>query len=154
MERVIWKSCSCTSVLQQNLYPVVVTYTFVTYGSIVTFFTALLASGCPDGRPHLRQPRPRESPRSAPKRGLLAPLPLPTCISCATPDLLLKHPDATLATYKKDRWNTWNMCLKHVKKHMKNIANIRNIQIKRLQHMCETYATPHKHTCNIRLENR
>jgi hypothetical protein len=22
-------------------------------------------------------------------------------ISCATPDLLLKHPDATLATYKK-----------------------------------------------------
>jgi len=28
--------------------------------------------------------------------------PLPTRIPCTTPDLLLKHPDATVATYKKN----------------------------------------------------
>ena len=38
-------------------------------------------------------------------------------------------------------------------KHLKTITNIRNIQIKHLQHMCETYATPDKHTCDMHLKN-
>jgi hypothetical protein len=59
----------------------------------------------------------------------------------ATADLLLKHLDVTLATYVSKQ-------IKHLKhaseiheKDLKTIANIRNIQIKYLQHRCETYAT-------------
>jgi hypothetical protein len=78
-------------------------------------------------------------------RGPLAPLSLFTRIPYATPDLLLKHPDAIFATYKRRKMKH----LKHVsetlakirEKHLKTIANIRDIQIKYLQHKCETYAT-------------
>jgi hypothetical protein len=63
--------------------------------------------------------------------------PLPTRITYATPNLLLKHPDATVATYKRRQ-------MKHLKrafetlaqtpeKHLKTIANICNIQMKHLQ---------------------
>jgi hypothetical protein len=62
-------------------------------------------------------------------------------IPCATSYLLLKHPDATLAIYRRRQ-------IKHLKhapetlakiseKHMKTIANIRSIQIKYLQHTFE-----------------
>jgi hypothetical protein len=64
-------------------------------------------------------------------------------VTCVIPDILLKHPDETFATY---------VCrlmkhLKHVSKtltktsHEKLLQNICNIQIKHLQHMCKTYVT-------------
>jgi hypothetical protein len=72
----------------------------------------------------------------------------------ATPDLLLKHPDAILITYKRRQMKHLNMCLKHLQKHMKkylktitNICNIQNIHVKHMQYL-------DKHTCNIRLKNR
>jgi hypothetical protein len=44
----------------------------------------------------------------------------------------------------EDRWNTWNMLLKHLKtseKYLITITNICNIQIKHLQHMSENIWT-------------
>jgi hypothetical protein len=38
-----------------------------------------------------------------PTRSLLMPPPIPTRILYATPDLILKHADVTLAMYKKER---------------------------------------------------
>jgi hypothetical protein len=63
----------------------------------------------------------------------------------ATPDLLLRYPDAILAKYKKRQIKhlkyVFKTLKKHVKKHLKIIATIRNIHIKYLHHTCETYAT-------------
>jgi hypothetical protein len=47
--------------------------------------------------------------RVACPRGPLVPLPVPTCMPCVIPDLLLKHSDATLATYKKTN-ETFKTC--------------------------------------------
>jgi hypothetical protein len=59
------------------------------------------------------------------------PLPLLTRISCATPDLLLKHLNATLITYKKKTDETFKHASKTLakipEKHLKTIANMRNI---------------------------
>jgi hypothetical protein len=55
----------------------------------------------------------------------------------ATTDLLLKHPDATLATNMKHL----NMRLNTLANTLETIVNIRNIKIKHSQHICETYAT-------------
>jgi hypothetical protein len=53
-----------------------------------------------------------------------------------TPNLLLKRPDATLATYVSRQ-------MKHafetLAKHLKTIVKQNNIHIKQLQRMCEIY---------------
>jgi hypothetical protein len=75
-----------------------------------------------------------------------------TRIPCATPDLLLKHPDATVATYKR-RQMTYFMRLKHSQKHLKTIANRYNIQMKHLQQAYETPETLEKYACNMHICN-
>jgi hypothetical protein len=80
----------------------------------------------------LASERPSSGP-APPNRaqGPSRPHPLSTRISCATPDLLLKHPNATVATYKRRQMKQ----LKHAsetftkttEKHLKTIANKRNI---------------------------
>jgi hypothetical protein len=59
----------------------------------------------------------------------------------ATPDLVLKHSDTTIATYVSKQMKQ----LKHASetlaktpKTLETIVNIRNIQIKHLHHMCES----------------
>jgi hypothetical protein len=63
--------------------------------------------------------------------------PFPACILFATPDLLLKHLDATVATYKtrqmKQLKHASKTLAKTPEKYLKTIANICNIQIKRLK---------------------
>jgi hypothetical protein len=52
--------------------------------------------------------------------------------TCVTSNLLLQHPNETLATYVWNSWNTCNVRLKHLQntqKHLKAIANVYNIQI-------------------------
>jgi hypothetical protein len=50
------------------------------------------------------------------------------CIPCATFDLFLKHPDATVVTYKRRQIKqTYEILAKTPKKHLKTIANIYNI---------------------------
>jgi hypothetical protein len=55
----------------------------------------------------------------------------------ATPNLLLKHPGETFATYIQNSRNTQNIRMKHLqKKHLKTLhmsENICNIQMKHLQ---------------------
>jgi hypothetical protein len=62
-------------------------------------------------------------------------------IPCASPDLLLKHPNATVATCNEDRWNIWNMHLKHLQKHLKTLRN-------HCKHPDETLATNVWNTSN------
>jgi hypothetical protein len=58
----------------------------------------------------------------------------------------------------EDWWNTWNIHMKHLQKHLKtlekSLQNICNIQIKYLQHMCETYAISRWNTYKHTPENR
>jgi hypothetical protein len=60
----------------------------------------------------------------------------------ATPDLLLKYLNATLATYVRGQMkhlkDVSEILAKTPENHCKNILNI---QIKHLKHMCETYVT-------------
>jgi hypothetical protein len=55
------------------------------------------------------------------------PWPLPTRITCATPDLLLKHPDVTVAIYKRRQMKHLKHALetlvKTPEKYLKTIAN-------------------------------
>jgi hypothetical protein len=83
---------------------------------------------CPGRRPRYTERRPRCSERRSCRQ------PLPTHIPCATPDLLLKHLDATIATTKEDIWNTWNKHLKHLRKRLKTFKN----HYKHMQHLDET----------------
>jgi hypothetical protein len=53
-------------------------------------------------------------------------------IPCAISDLLLKHQDATLATYKRRQMKHLRYASETLEKHLKTIANIRNIYIKHL----------------------
>jgi hypothetical protein len=79
--------------------------------------------------------RPRRRPRHLKRRPLRQPL--STCISCATPDLFLKHPDTIVATYKRRQMKhlkqSSETLVKTPEKHLKTIANIYNIQMKHLQ---------------------
>jgi hypothetical protein len=63
--------------------------------------------------------------------------PLPTCIPYGTLDLLLKHLNATVATYKgrqmKHSKQAYETLTKMLEKNLKTIANICNIQTKHLQ---------------------
>jgi hypothetical protein len=63
--------------------------------------------------------------------------PLPTPIPCATWDLLLKHLDVTVATYKRRQMKylkqPFKTLAKTFKKHLKTIAKICNVQMKHLQ---------------------
>jgi hypothetical protein len=53
-------------------------------------------------------------------------------IPCAAPDLLLKHPDATVVIYKRRHMkhlkHTSETLAKTPEKHLKTIANICNIK--------------------------
>jgi hypothetical protein len=53
--------------------------------------------------------------------------PLSTRIPCATPDLLLKHPDATVATYKR--------------KHPRHMKHVFATLAKKSKHLQQTYET-------------
>jgi aromatic ring-opening dioxygenase LigB subunit len=59
------------------------------------------------------------------------------CIPCVIPDLLLKHPDITVATYKriqvKHVKQVSKTLTKTIEKHLKTIANICIIQMKHSQ---------------------
>jgi hypothetical protein len=102
---------------------------------------------------------------------------LPTCIPCATPDLLLKYPAATVTTYKRKHMKhmkqAFETLTKTPEKHLKTIANIcnnldetlTNIHMKHLKtletYACNmhvyatsrsTFATSRQNTCNIRRE--
>jgi hypothetical protein len=59
--------------------------------------------------------------------------PLLTHIPCATPNPLFKHPDATIATYKRkiDKYlkHASETLAKTPEKHLKTTANICNIQM-------------------------
>jgi hypothetical protein len=71
-------------------------------------------------------------------------------------DLLLKHPDATLATYVRRQIKHLNHASKTLakmhEKYLKTITNIHNIQIK--CHICEKCMQhPDKHTCNNTSKN-
>jgi hypothetical protein len=63
----------------------------------------------------------------------------------ATLDLLFKHPNAILAAYilrqMKYMKHVSETLAKTSEKHLKTITKHTHIQIKHLQHMCETYAT-------------
>jgi hypothetical protein len=90
----------------------------------------------PAGRFLLRFARPRVAPRSpdfaltvfvSPAWGLLVP---PLAYTCNI--------------QKKDRWNTWNMHLKHLQKQLKIIANIG-------KHPDKTLTTYVWNICNIQI---
>jgi hypothetical protein len=57
--------------------------------------------------------------------------PLSTCIPCTTPDLLLEHPDVTVAIYKriqiKPLKHAFETFTKTLEKHLKIIAYVCNI---------------------------
>jgi hypothetical protein len=53
------------------------------------------------------------------------------CITCTTPDLLLKYLDATLATYKKKR-------MKHLKDASETLAKTLEKHYKHTQHTNKT----------------
>jgi O-succinylbenzoate synthase len=56
-----------------------------------------------------------------------------TCIAIITfaaPDLFLKHPDATLATYKRRQM-----------KHLEHVSEMLKKHLKTLENHCKTYAT-------------
>jgi hypothetical protein len=80
-------------------------------------------------------------PASPPALPLVSPPFLTRITIYATPDLLLKHLDVTLATYVSKQMKHLKYASEIHEKDLKTIANIRNIQIKHLQHRCETYAT-------------
>jgi hypothetical protein len=65
--------------------------------------------------------------------------------TCTTSDLLLKHPNETLATYVRRQMkylkHASETLAKHLKTDEKSLQNICNIHIKHLQYMCETYVT-------------
>jgi hypothetical protein len=77
------------------------------------------------------------------------PWPLSTRIPCATPDLLLKHPDVTVAIYKRRQIKHLKQALetlvKTPEKYLKTIANqhpdetLAKIRMKHLKTL-ETYA--------------
>jgi hypothetical protein len=81
--------------------------------------------------------RERTSSGPMPPRMSSAPPAASQRISCGTPDLLLKHPDTTVATYKrrqiKHLKQAYETLAKTAKKHLTTIANICNIQMKHLQ---------------------
>jgi hypothetical protein len=58
------------------------------------------------------------------------------------PDLLLQHPDKTLATYVWNRWNIWNILLKHTCIVTTTCATSRS-----------TFATSIYYTCTIPLKH-
>ena len=57
--------------------------------------------------------------------------PLPMRIPCATPDLLLKHPDAAVATYKRRQM-----------KHLKQVSEILTKMPKTLENYCKHMKHP------------
>jgi hypothetical protein len=60
----------------------------------------------------------------------------------ATQDLLLKHPDKIFATYIWNRWNTWNIHLKHTCIVITTCATARS-----------TFKTSRWNICNLRLKH-
>jgi hypothetical protein len=60
------------------------------------------------------------------------------------PDLLSKHSDTTLVTYKRRQIKHLKHTFETLEKHLKTlkiIANITQHPYKTLRHMCEIYAT-------------
>jgi hypothetical protein len=57
-----------------------------------------------------------------------------TCMHMQYPDLLLQHPDETLATYVWNRWNIWDIHLKTPLQHVQHPDLL-------LQHRYKTFTT-------------
>jgi hypothetical protein len=62
------------------------------------------------------------------------------------PDLLLQHPDKTLTTYVYNRWNIWNIHLKHTYIAITTCATSRSTFATLIYYTCTTPLKHLKHT--------